>query len=176
VTGRRVTGMLALMSGAVLTAGIAAQQPPAAGQLPQAEARERNLRAYTELLRSDIRTQKVALITQLMEFTEAEDAAFWPVYREYEVDLSRLNDERIQLIAKYAETYTKLTDAQADDLVGKALDLEARRTALKQKYYGKLKAVLPPRVALKALHIEHQLELIVDLQVASALPVVISEK
>ena len=60
-----------------------------------AEARERNLRAYVELLRSDLRTQKVAVITEMMQFTEAEDAAFWPVYREYELELSRLNDERL---------------------------------------------------------------------------------
>ena len=59
------------------------------------EARERNLRAYTELLRSDIRAQKVAVITEMMEFTEAEDVVFWPVYREYELALSRLYDERL---------------------------------------------------------------------------------
>ena len=42
----------------------AASQP--AAQLPRTEARERNLRAYVEILRSDLRTQKVAVITELI--------------------------------------------------------------------------------------------------------------
>ncbi len=77
-------------------------------------SREANLRAYVELLRSDIRAQKVAIITEVMQFTEAEDAKFWPVYREYETELAKINDDRIALIKQYADSYTSLTDATAD--------------------------------------------------------------
>jgi hypothetical protein len=107
-----------------------------------------------------------------MLFTEAEDAKFWPLYREYELALSRINDDRLGLIEKYGDTYTKLTDAQADEVIVKGLELEGRRTALKQQYYAKLKTALSPRMAAKAVYIEHQLELLVDLQIAAALPVV----
>jgi hypothetical protein len=112
------------------------------------------------------------LITQLMEFTDAEDAAFWPIYREYEIEQSRIYDTRLRVIEMYAETFSKLTDAQADDLVSRWLDLESRRTAMRRKYYEALKAKLTPRVAARALQIEHQLDLLVDLQVAAELPVV----
>ena len=43
-----------------------------------------NLSAYAELLRSDVRALKVAIITEVMGFTEAEDRAFWPIYRDYD--------------------------------------------------------------------------------------------
>ena len=46
------------------------------------EAVDINLGAYVELLRSDVRSQKIAILTQLMELTEAEDKAFWPLYRD----------------------------------------------------------------------------------------------
>ena len=52
------------------------------------------------------------------------------------------------------------------------LDLEARRTALKQKYYAKVKAALSPIKAAQALQIENQIQLLVDLQVAASLPLV----
>jgi hypothetical protein len=145
---------------------------PAVEQVPRTEARDRNLRAYVELLRSDLRTQKVAVITELMQFTEADDAAFWPIYREYELDLSRLNDGRLRLIESYSQSYTKLTAATANDLMVKALDLEAQRTTLKQKYYGKLKTALSPITAAKAVQIENQIQLLLDLQVAASLPLV----
>ena len=51
---------------------------------PRSETRERNLRTYVELMRSDIRTQKVALITETLLLTEGEGAIFWPIYREYD--------------------------------------------------------------------------------------------
>ena len=63
-----------------------------------------NLSAYAELLRSDVRTQKVAIITEVMGFTEAEDKAFWPIYREYDAEMAKLGDERVALIAEYANT------------------------------------------------------------------------
>ena len=67
----------------------------------------------------------------MMQFTEAEDAKFWPIYREYESELAKINDDRLALIKEYAVTYDKMTDEVADRLARTALDLEARRHALK---------------------------------------------
>lgn len=160
---------LALAGAIVVSAPLAfAQQAKAA---PADDSRDANLRAYTDLLRSDIRAQKVAIITEVMGFTEAEDAKFWPVYRDYETQLTKLNDERLALIKDYALKYDKLTDADADRIAKGALDLEARRNALKSKYYDQLKAVLPAKTAARALQVENQIMLLLDLQIASSLPV-----
>jgi hypothetical protein len=154
---------------AVIAAGtMSAQQ---AGMTP-AETKDVNLRAYVELLRADVRAQKVAFITELMEFTDAEDKAFWPIYRAYEAELSTINDERVTGIEEYARNYEKVSDELADKLAMKALELESRRTALKQKYYARLKAALSPKTAARFLQVENQLLLIVDLQIAASLPIV----
>jgi hypothetical protein len=171
VTTRRYSAPWVAILGLACSVGIAAQQARPPEPLPRDETRERNLRAYTQLLRSDLRTQKVAVITEMMQFTEAEDAAFWPVYRQYELDLSRLNDERLAAIETYAKSYTGMTAATADELALKVLDLEARRTALKQTYYARMKTGLSPLTAARALQIENQIELLIDLQVAASLPV-----
>ena len=157
-------------------AGSAAAQAPS-GQASEKQATEKeaktlNLTAYAELLRSDVRAQKVAIITEVMHFTEAEDAAFWPIYREYDLEMAKLGDERVALIAEYASNYSNLTDAIAEKLASKALDLEARRQALKSKYFDRFKTALPPRTALRFLQVEHQLLLLIDLQISAALPIV----
>jgi len=142
---------------------------------PQADAKETktlNLTAYAELLRTDVRAQKVAIITEVVNFTEAEDAAFWPIYREYDVEMAKLGDERVAMIAEYARNYSNLTDAIAEKLAGQALDLEARRQALKAKFFDRLKTAVSPRTALRALQVEHQLLLLIDLQISAALPIV----
>jgi hypothetical protein len=139
---------------------------------PDAAGRDLNLRAYVELLRTDVRAQKVAILTDVMQFTEAEDTAFWPVYREYELELSKLQDERVSLIRDYGRNYDELTNDVADKLATRALDIETRRTQLLGKYYNRFRSVLSARTAARFLQVEHQLLLLVELQIASMLPVV----
>jgi hypothetical protein len=135
------------------------------------ETRTLNLTAYAELLRGDIRLQKVAIITEVMGFDEAEDKAFWPVYRDYDAEMSKLSEERVALIADYAAHFDDLTDAAADALARRALDLERRRQAAKGQLYARVKAALNGRTALRVLQVEHQLQQLIDLQISAALPV-----
>ena len=106
-----------------------------------------------------------------MGFTEVEDAAFWPIYREYDAEMSKLGDERAGLIAEYATNYGTLTDAVAEKLAAKAIDLEGRRQAAKAKCYDRVKKALSPRTALRFLQVEHQLQLLIDLQISASLPI-----
>jgi hypothetical protein len=167
-----------LSSGCLLTIACLTGTPLAvAAQVPAKpvsadEARARNLQAYVELLRSDIRDQKVAIISGMMQFSEADDAMFWPVYRVYEMELSSINDERLALIKDYATAYQTMTDQIADRLAHSALDLEARRNALKTTYYERLTAILPARTAARLLQVENQILLLLDLQIAASLPVI----
>jgi hypothetical protein len=157
--------LMLLMAGSVS----AQTQSP---QVSERETKTLNLTAYAELLRSDVRAQKVAILTEVMGFTEAEDAAFWPIYREYDLEMSKLGDERLALVTEYAGAYSKLTDAAAEKLASKAIDLEVRRQAAKAKCYERVKAALSPRTALRFLHVEHQLQLLIDLQISASLPIV----
>lgn len=162
----------ALLIVACLTGAPIASSQGTKSSVAADETRDLNLRAYTELLRSDIRAQKVAIITELMQFTEKENDAFWPVYRGYEGELSKINDDRLALINEYAGVYTKLTDAVADRLARRALDLEAQRHALKVKYYDRFTSVLSPKTAARFLQVENQILLLLDLQIAASLPIV----
>jgi hypothetical protein len=166
---RRTTAALVL----VLAASAAHAQSRSASD---GDTKALNLSAYVELLRSDIRTQKVAIITEVMGFTPAEDAAFWPIYREYDVEMAKLGDERVALIAEYAKNFSNVTDAVAGTLAGKAIDLDARRHAATGKCYERVKAALSPRTALRFLQVEHQLQLLIDLQVAALLPIASAEE
>jgi hypothetical protein len=179
---QRLTGGVALAL-ALAAAAPAAQTPkvaPAAKPAPapqkaapaDPDSRDINLRAYVELLRSDVRSQKVAILSEMMGFTEEEDAKFWPIYRDYDGELSKINDGRVTLIEDYAKNYEQMTDAAADRIALGAIELEGRRHALKQKYYDRLKATLSPKMAARFLQVENQLLMIIDLQISAALPVV----
>jgi len=166
-----------LLSGAIAAHAQSTKQGTSAARkadapTPQDQTAALNLAAYAELLRADVKLQKVAILTEMMGFTEAEDAAFWPIYRDYDSEMANLGDERVALIAEYARVYEKMTDADATALADKALDLESRRQAAKAKYFERVRKALSAKTALKYLQIEHQLLLLIDLQISAALPIV----
>ena len=133
---------------------------------------ETNIQAYADLLRQDVRAQKMTIITQMMGFTPDEASRFWPVYAEYDRELTGIGEDKVSLITDYAENYGAMTDAKAAELVGRALDLEARRTALKRQYFERFQEVLGAVAAARFIQVENQLLMIIDLQIASNLPIV----
>ena len=134
--------------------------------------RDLNMRAYIELLRSDLKTQRVAVITSVMTLNEEEGAKFWPIYRQYEAEMAQLGDQRMTLMQDYANNYDKLTDQKANRLGGAVFDLEMKRTELKRKYFKKLSETMSGRTAARFFQVENQILMLLDLQLASILPVV----
>jgi hypothetical protein len=134
---------------------------------PKPDGAQREQQAKVDIIRSDIRAQKTALINQTMQFNDAEMKAFWPVYRDFEAKQTALNDERLKLIASYSDAAAAISDSEADAMAVRVLEFESRRTALKREYYKKLKAALPVKTAVKALALEQQIGLLVDSEVAA---------
>ena len=136
------------------------------------QTKETNFKAYIELLRKDIKTDKVAVITEIMALSPEEAAKFWPIYGAYDKELTKLGDERLALFRTYAENYSALTDEQATSIVNGLLDAQVRRNALQRKYFKQVSQALSPKMAARFIQIEHQLLLILDMQVAASLPLV----
>jgi len=125
---------------------------------------------YVELLRSDIRTERVAIITEAMQLSEAEASVFWTTYRNYEFEYSQIGDRRIQLIKDYAEFYENMTDEKAKELIERAFEIEEDRTKLKKKFFDQFERELPATTVARFFQIDNQLNLLIDLQIAAELP------
>jgi len=133
---------------------------------------EKNIRAYIELLRSDVRKNKTKIVSLVMQLDADEAAKFWPVYKEFEAESIEFGDGVLSLILNYTMNYNDMTPQVADQLATRLLDLEQERNNLKRKYYQKFKTALDPIVAARFLQVENQLDRIVDLQITSELPVI----
>jgi hypothetical protein len=75
-------------------------------------------------------------------------------------------------IEEYGRTYSQMTDAKADELIQNAMAYEKQRSELLARYYGRVKQALGAVTAARFVQVEHQLLLIIDLQIASSLPIV----
>jgi hypothetical protein len=139
---------------------------------PPMTDREKNLRAYIELLRSDVRNNKAQIMGMVMQLDTGDATKFWPIYKEFEAEYTDFGNEVFALIRSYAVKYNNMTPQVADQLGTKLLDLEQQRNGLKRKYYLKFKEALDPIAATRFLQVENQIERILDLQIASELPVI----
>lgn len=126
--------------------------------------------SYIEILKSEIKTDKKAIITETMQFTEQQSAAFWPIYNEFEYELEKLANKRIANIKDFAANYDSLTNKKADELIKASFSFLDDRLDLNQKYYKKFADVLTPIVAAKYMQLENQIQLILDLSIAENLP------
>jgi hypothetical protein len=163
ITLSALAGLFAISAGITLNA----QQ-----KASESDTQEQNIDTYVDLLRQDVQKQKVAIISQLMQLSPEQAAAFWPVYNEYARELSALGDLRFQGIKEYAANYTSLSDEKATELAKMRFEYEERLLALKKKSFGKLSKALNPKLAARFFQIENQLLDVLDLQVASSLPVI----
>jgi vacuolar-type H+-ATPase subunit D/Vma8 len=107
-----------------------------------------------------------------MQLDIDDSAKFWPIYSEYDAELTKLNDLRVENIQDYAQNYAQMTDEKADALIQKAMDYQKQRSELLARYYERMKQALGAVSAARFLQVEHQLLLLIDLQIASSLPIV----
>jgi len=129
-----------------------------------------DLDSMIQSLRADARADKVAIITQAMQFSDKDSAAFWPIYRRYESDLAKINDQKVDLIKSYAQKYDTLTDSDAKTMADQAFSIQSQTIDLRKKYYKEFNKQLPATVVTKFFQLEHRLDLIVDLKLAANLP------
>jgi hypothetical protein len=135
-------------------------------------ADNQNIQAYIDLLRSDIRQQKAEAMGAVMLLSAADAAKFWPIYSEYDAELTKLNDLRVANIQEYDRTYPRMTDEKADELIQKAMAYHKQRSELLARYYERVKKELGAITAARFIQVEDQLLLLIDLQIDSSLPIV----
>jgi hypothetical protein len=143
-----------------------------AAQSPASDAQKKNIEEYIVLMRANVRQQKAEMMGAVMQLSAADAAKFWPIYSEYDAELSKVNNLRIENIQDYSQNYTQMTDEKADQLVQKAMGYQKQRSELLAKYYDLMKQSLGAVTAARFLQIENQLLLIIDLQINASLPIV----
>src|SRR5271170_6368159 len=143
-----------------------------AQQTAKSDGQESNIESYIDLIRADVKAEKVQILGAMMQFTPDEAATFWPIYKSYDAELTKLGDQKLALIKEYADNYDSMTDEKADEIVKKSFALVSDRNALLKNCYEQVKSKMGAKTAARFVQVEHQLVMIIDLQIASQLPAV----
>lgn len=125
------------------------------------------------LLRRNLRGEKKKVIALNVPLTEDEATKFWPLYDKYAAEMSKHYDEFYAIIKDYAANQKTLTDAQALSMIKRWSEIQIELAQTRHKYVPQVEKTLPGKKAALFFQIDRRLYELMDLQVASQVPLVI---
>ncbi len=127
-----------------------------------------------DILRDKLKADKKLLVAENLGLTDAESKVFWPVYEDYQKELTGLNQRLGKTIQSYANEYNArtMTDEKAKSLMTEALSIEDAETALKRTYFEKLTGVIPATKAARYLQMENKIRAVIRFDLAANIPLV----
>ena len=140
--------------------------------LPAQPATAQTATDEIEALRGLLKADRKVVIAEAMQLTDAESAAFWPLYREYRAQMDKLGDGIVKLVLEYADAYPNVPEDRAAKLLKNYLALEKDLVSVRAKHLKKIAKVLPASKVLRFAQLENRLDLVLRLQMASAVPLV----
>jgi Spy/CpxP family protein refolding chaperone len=125
-----------------------------------------------KMLRQDVQTAKDQIISDTMQFSTTEKAAFWPVYKDYAAEQHAIADKRLKLITDYAQNLDSLDDAKAKGMTERMFQIEDDTQELRKKYYSRFVQALGAKRAALFYQVDNRLTLLTNMQLASAIPLI----
>jgi hypothetical protein len=125
-----------------------------------------------DLMRKDLRSEKKQLVAQNLNLTDAEATKFWPIYDQYTAELTKIYDRKAAVIKEYAASQETMTDDQALKLIKQWQDADIAGTQLLEKYIPVMAGAIGGKKAAKFGQIDRRITLIVEVQLASQIPMI----
>ena len=124
------------------------------------------------MLRQNLRSQRRRVIAANMQLTPAEAAKFWPIYDQYIAELVKLNGAKYEIIKQDVQSNGVLTDAQADSAVKKWISVDQGVSDLRLRYVPTFRKVLSAQNTALFYQLDRRVQLMIDLQLVSVLPLI----
>ena len=134
--------------------------------------REDTVHDYIDAVRLGLLDGKMSLIGGVMKLSDEETEVFWPLYYEYENELFDIGDRRVELIERVITAHQAkvIDDLEAKKMAAEWFKQETDRLGLLKRYHELIANELSPLHAIQFLQIEHRVNTVIDLMIASELP------
>ena len=117
-----------------------------------------------------IRADKKLFVASVMELTDSESKAFWPVYDGYQKELQKINEEMAALIVNFAKNYKAMSEETADRLIQDSLKIDEKRAQLKKDFMPKFSKAIPKTKVLRYFQVENKIQLALNYELSTQIP------
>ena len=112
--------------------------------------------------------KKKAVILQYFRLSEAEKAAFWPIYNRYTTEMQIYELEYFRLSASYAKGLENLPKRTMLELSERFLQNDLEIARIRKQYYKKFKKALSPLKATEFMQLDHSFRTMIRLELQNA--------
>ena len=123
-----------------------------------------------DLLQAAFGMVKKSIVADFVKPSEAQKAAFWQLYDEYENQRKELGKQRISVLQEYAAKYSTMTPEQANEWTKKVIELQRKTDALIVSYYYKIRDKSDGIVATQFYQIENYILTAIRMQILENVP------
>ena len=123
-------------------------------------------------MRKDARAGKADILGKTMALDSAQAAAFWPIYKQYEAELQTARQRAPGHHPGPGRALRHPRRRQGEGALDRQLALEEKKLALMKKYRDEMVKALPAKTVARWLQVESRLNKLVELTVASEIPLV----
>jgi Spy/CpxP family protein refolding chaperone len=125
-----------------------------------------------ERFSEDLQAHSAEVMAKGLTLTSEQAAKFWPLFEAYQKEQDEIVEGQIEAIQAYAANFQSLDDQQALAYVDALLERDQRVHDLRIKWLKKFQAVVPPKVAARAIRIERRLGIVTQVKLSSQIPLI----
>ena len=128
------------------------------------------------LVREKVKADKKLFVAEVMNLTESEAKAFWPIYDNYQKELTKIYDRTMIMIREYANNHQSMTNEVAKRLTIELLATEVDFHNLKENYLPLFSGALSDIKVARYYQLENKIAAAINYDAANNIPLIGSNK
>lgn len=102
--------------------------------------------------------QKKEIVSEFVRIDNSKKDLFWKLYESYESSRKQLGQKRFVALNNYVKNYSKLNEAETNEIMEDIIELTTSQDKLIAQYYKKIKTQISVVVAAQFYQIEWYLQ------------------
>jgi hypothetical protein len=127
-----------------------------------------------DLYQSIFGMEKKAIVADFLKLEKND--TFWTLYDEYETERKFFGQKRLEILNKFVDNYSSLTEEKTNELIKQIISQKASLDKLIVKYYKKINKSSGAKVAAQFYQIENFFLSATRMEVVSNLPFIVNVK
>ena len=128
------------------------------------------VRDQTKLTYDVLTSEWTNLIGGVLDLTDEEAKAFWPLYKEYGEQKGELWNRRIDVIKIFLGAYEDMSPEMSRILLDQSFNIDKQMLELKMKYAEKFDDILPPNKVTRLFQAENKLSTTMQMEIVKDVP------
>ena len=120
----------------------------------------------------DLFAKRRQLVKETLVLPAEVASQFWPVYDQYEVELSDVRAKRRELLADLGRNFDGMSEAEAKTYVLNKLALEERRNLLTRKYFDRLATFMSYKSLATYIQLETKIRVFIEAGIEESIPLI----